>query len=471
MKVLLVRHHDRENVNTRLPESINKAQGVYPPLGIAYIASVLEKAGYAVSIMDSQALNLTIDETKDFISNENPDIVGITSMTPNVRGALEVARLTKEISSDIITVMGGAQLSVFPKETLSFDFIDYGVYGEGEYTMLELVKEIEEGKDLSNIRGLVFKKNRKVFVNRPSMIDNLDELPFPARHLLQNDRYHCVISRQPFTTMITSRGCPFKCGFCFKGPSDKKIRFRSAKSVVDEMEHCKEKFKVKEIMFYDDTFTLNRKHVKDICNEIINRGMDVEWEAPTRVDCVDKEILMLMKNAGCIRLRYGVESGDARILNLMRKKITIEKIEEIFKLTKKVGIETFAYFMIGYVTENNVTIRNTINLAKRLDPDWAMFTAVTPLPFTNLYDLSVEEGLIDPNYWKKFVLGKTNERVPFLVENADEWVNRAYKEFYFRHKFFIKKLFKIRSIDTIRKYLRGFNSIFSFEMKPTENLV
>lgn len=467
MKILLIRHHDTSNINTRLPDSINKAQGVYPPLGIAYIASYLEKYNYEVSILDSKALNLTTTETKDRIMKEKPDVVGITSMTPNVKGALEAAKLVKEVSNDIITVIGGPQISAFPKETLSFDFIDFGIYGEGEHAILELVNNIHNGKDLSNITGLVYKKNKKVFINQPALIENLDKLPFPSRHLLPRDKYHCVIAKPPFTTMITSRGCPFRCNFCFKGPSSKKIRYRSAKNVADEIEHCIEKYKVKTIMFYNDTFNANRNHVKNVCTEIIGRGIDIEWEAPVRVDLIDEEILRLMKKAGCIRLRYGVESGDDRILELMNKRITVKKVEEVFKLTKKIGIETFAYFMIGYVTENEKTIRNTINFAKKINPDWVMFTVVTPIPLTNLHDLSVIKGLIDLNYWKNFVLGKTNKRVPFLVENADEWVRRAYKEFYLRPQFFLKKLFKIRSIDTIREYIRGFRGIILFEMNPT----
>jgi radical SAM superfamily enzyme YgiQ (UPF0313 family) len=375
-------------------------------------------------------------------------------------------KLSKEVSKDIITVIGGPQISVFPNETLSFDFVDYGIFGEGENAMLELVNNIEEGKSTSDIQGLLYKKDKKVFINQASLIEDLDSLPFPARHLLPNEKYHCVISKHPFTTMITGRGCPFRCGFCFKGPSDKKIRLRSAKNVVDEMEHCIEKYKVKEIMFYDDTLTFNKEHIKNICNEIISRKLKVDWESPTRIDCVDEDTLKVMKKAGCIRLRYGVESGDQRILDVMMKKTTLEKVEDAFKLTKKIGIETFAYFIIGYATEDEQTIRNTINFAKKLDPDWVMFTVATPLPSTNLFDLSVEKGLIDEQYWKNFVLGKTSERIPFLVKDADEWAKKAYKEFYLRPKFFFKKVYKIRSFDTIKKYMRGFNSIFSFEMKP-----
>ncbi|MFX0023370.1 MAG: B12-binding domain-containing radical SAM protein [Candidatus Hermodarchaeota archaeon] len=467
MKILLIRHHNIGNINTRLPNSINKAQGIYPPLGIAYIASYLKKYNYDVSILDSKVLNLTTAETKDRILKEKPDIVGITSMTPIIKGALEAAKLVKEVSNNIITVIGGPHISVFPKETLSYDFIDFGIYGEGEHTMLELVNSIHNGKDFSNITGLVYKRNKKVYINQPALVENLDELPFPSRDLLPVEKYHCVISKKPFTTMMTSRGCPFKCSFCFKGPSDKKIRYRSANDVVNEIEHCIEKYKVKTIMFYDDTFNLNKNHVKNICNIMIERGIDVEWEAPARVDLVNEKILRLMKRAGCVRLRYGVESGNDEILALMNKRITVRKVEEVFRTTKKNGIKTFAYFMIGYITEDEKTIRNTINFAKKIDPDWIMFNVVTPLPLTDLHELCVEKGKIGQNYWKDFVLNKTNERLPFLVENADKWVRRAYREFYFRPKVLLKKLFAIRSIDTIKKYITGFRGIVFFEMKST----
>jgi radical SAM superfamily enzyme YgiQ (UPF0313 family) len=469
MKILLIRNHDIGNINTRLPNSINKAQGIYPPLGIAYIASYLKKYNYDVSILDSKVLNLTTAETKDRILKEKPDVVGITSMTPNIKGALEAAKLVKEVSNQIITVIGGPQISVFPKETLSFDFIDFGIYGEGEHTMLELVNSIHNGKDFSNITGLVYKSNKKVCVNQPALVENLDELPLPSRDLLPVEKYHCVITKKPFTTMMTSRGCPFKCSFCFKGPSDKKIRYRLANNVVNEIEHCIEKYKVKTVMFYDDTFNLNKNHVNNICSEIIERGIDVEWDAPARVDLVNEKILRLMKKAGCVRLRYGVESGNDKILTHMNKRITVRKVEEVFRLTKKIGIKTFAYFMIGYVTEDEKTIRNTINFAKKIDPDWIMFNVVTPLPLTELHELCVEKGKIDPNYWKDFVLNKTNERLPFLVENADKWVRRAYREFYFRPKVLLKKMFDIRSIDTIKKYISGFRGILLFEMNSTKD--
>lgn len=463
MKILLINHHDIGNINTRLPKSLNKAQGVYPPLGIAYIAAVLEQRGYDVSILDSKALNLTAEETKNQMLRKEPDIVGVTAMSSTVKGALEAAKMAKEIGATV--VIGGPQLSAHPKETLSYDFIDYGVVGEGEYTMLELAQAIENGVDVKEIKGLVYKRNGKTIVNEDRIVDNLDDLPYPARHLLPMEKYHCVITATPFTTIISSRGCPYKCGFCYKHPSDKKVRWRNPKNVVDEMEHLIENYRIKETMFYDDTIAIRRKHMVGICNEIINRGLDTQWESPVRVDNVDEELLKLMHKAGCIRLRYGVESGDEGILKLMRKETPISRTKKVFEWTKNAGIETFAYFIIGYATETTDTIRKTINFAKELDPDWVMFTTATPYPHTNLYELAEEEGLVEGDYWGDFTLGKRDDRLPYFVNDAEKWVRNAYKEFYLRPRFVLKKLWKMRSLDTMRKYIRGGYGIVFFEMK------
>ena len=443
MKVLLVRHHDTAYVNTRFPVSLNIAQGVYPPLGIAYIAANLEREGYEVEILDSLAENLTTQETKERIRGIEPDVVGVTAMTPTVLGALEVLKLTKEIDKDIITVIGGPQLSVYPEETVSYNFVDYGIIGEGELAMAKLLKDLPNTKVHESI------------INR-----DLSDLPLPARHLLPVDKYQCILMKNPMTTMITARGCPFHCSFCFTDKYRQSYRVRTAKDVVDEMEMCVNKYRVKEIGFYDDCFP-NRKHLVSICEEIIDRGLKVSWETPQRTDLVDLELLKLMKEAGCIRLRYGVESGNQRILKLMNKGTNLEDIEKVFRWTKDVGIETFAYFMIGYLTGSKDTVQDTIEFAKKLNPDWLIFMVTIPMPMTELMKQSTD--IVDPDYWKKFTLGCDN-KVPHLVVDADKLCEHAYKEFYIRPSFILKKLAEIRSYDQLKKYVRGTKALLRFRM-------
>lgn len=466
MKVLLIRYHDRGNINTRLPESLNKVQGVLPPLGIAYIASALEKEGYEVKILDVIALNLITQEVCLEINDEAPDIVGITAMTSSIRGALEAAKLAKNFGA--ITVMGGPHLAIYPEETLSYDFVDYGVIGEGEYPMLELVKAIESRQPIQNIKGLVYKEDGKVRINEAYIVPDLDKIPFPARHLLPMEKYSSIIGLHPVTTMISTRGCPYHCGFCFKGPSDKKYRTRSAQNVVDEMELAVKKYEVREIMFYDDVLTFKRDHIIKICNEILKRGLKVKWESPTRVDNVDFDLLKLMRKAGCIRLRYGVESGDPDILKLMRKGITLSMVRDAFKWTKKAGIETFAYFMIAYIHETPQTIKKTISVAKNLNPDLIMFTVTTPYPGTHLYGMGQKEGFIVGDYWRKFSLGLRDDRLPYFVPDAERWVRKAYRSFYFRPNYIAKRLFKIRTWDNVKKHVQAAKGLLSFGMKRSE---
>jgi radical SAM superfamily enzyme YgiQ (UPF0313 family) len=465
MKVLLIRHHDIGNINTRLPASLNKIQGLYPPLGLLYIAATLEKEGHQVQILDSQALNLTTQETKKEIRKAKPDIVGITAMTPTVKGAFEAARLSKEIYPDVPTVLGGVQLSLYSEATVSNQYVDFGINGEGEHVMIDLLKALNSGKDFSKITGLIYKENGKVKTNGFRIVEDLDSLPFPARHLVRTGDYSCVIAKDPMTTLMTSRGCPYRCGFCFKGPTDTKLRFRSPKNVVDEIEECINKYKVKEIMFYDDTFTADRKHAMGICDEIIKRGIKISWETPTRVNCIDEELLKKMEEAGCIRLRLGVESGNDEILKIMRKGTNKEMVKKAFTMLRKTKIESFAYFIIGYVHENEQTIRDTINFAKELNSDWVMFTIATPLPQTPLFDEAVKLGYMDKDYWLDFMTNPNPERLKFFVKDADQWAKKAYKEFYFRPQFVLKKLKKLRSMDTFKKYVNGFRGIALFEMK------
>jgi len=468
MKILLVRHHNIGNINTRLPESVNRVQGIYPPLGIAYIASVLENLGHEVDILDSQALNLTLDETKKMIEKFNPDIVGVTSMTSTTRGAFEVAKISKEVSGDIITVLGGPNLSVYPKETLSHDFVDFGVVGEGEIVMPKLIFALEDKMDVEKIDGLVYKQKKVVKFKPPkNYVKDLNSLPFPARHLLPNHKYFSIISKQPFTTMIISRGCPFKCGYCFKKKFDNIVRFRDVENIIEEIEYCLDRWKFKEIWFYDDIFTLNKKLITNLCKEIIRRDLEFKWETATRVDFVDKNILRLMKKAGCYRIRYGIESGDQNIIDTMKKNINLSQARRAIKITKEVGMENFCFFMIGYPTETKRDIINTIKFSLNPDIDWAMFSNVVPYPKTDLFDLALKNGLLkDKEYWEKFILGLEDEKIKYEFPDIDELVKFAYKKFYFRPGFILRRISKTRDLKEIRNYLLGIFALMKFRMIP-----
>jgi radical SAM superfamily enzyme YgiQ (UPF0313 family) len=263
--------------------------------------------------------------------------------------------------------------------------------------------------------------------------------------------------------MMGSRGCPYKCGFCFKTPSDKKYRVRNVESIVDEIEYLIKNFRVKEIMFYDDI--MPKDYARRLSNEILDRNVKIKWQTPQRVNLVNDELLQLMAKAGCHILRFGVEQGDAEMMQFVEKKTNLNLVKKAFSGAKKAGIDTFAYFIIGYIYENAKTMQTTIDLAKELDPRYVMFTKAVPLPNTPLMQQSVKEGLIDEDYWKRYTLGEDLEPIQSLVPDADKWVKKAYQSFYLRYNKIIYQLLRIRSLDDFLKNFDGFMGIVGFKMR------
>lgn len=463
MKIALIRYHDTGDINTRLPASLNRIRGIVPPLGLAYIAASLEKAGHIVRILDAQVSGYIKEDIKRELIDFDPDIAGITTMTSNFKGALEAAKLAK--SCDIMTVVGGPNVEVFPEETLSYDSIDFGILGEGEESFVRLIDAIQNKKPLNGIEGVTYKENGKIKINSPAIIKDIDKLPLPARHLLPIKQYPSLIHRGIMTTMITSRGCPYKCAFCFKQFADREVRFRNPKSVVDEMELLIKEYKVNEIMFYDDTIITNTSHIEGICNEILKRNLTIRWESPSRLDKINLSLLKLMRAAGCVRLRYGVESGDEEILEVMNKKISLDIVVKAFKMTRAVGIEAFAYVMAGYLNETRKAFENTMRLIKRIKADHMIMTLATPYPKTPLEREAVKANKVPPGYWRNFVLGETDAPIPPLVDGAEKWVREAYRSFYLNPRYIFGRLKYINSYDQLKKHVLAGIGIIRFKIR------
>ena len=470
MKILLINPPYDGNINTWTPESTNRAIGAQPPMGIAYLAAVLEKNGYRVSILDANALGLGSAGIRDAVRKAAPDIAGVTAMTLISPNALAVCRIVKE-TTNAVTVIGGPHVTLFPEETLESPYVDYAMDGEAEFTFLEFVRAIESGgHGIEKIDGMVYRKNGLIAINKIAIVKDLNSVPFPAVHLLPNERYSLANAKSPFGSIVTSRGCPFKCCFCIRGPIDKAIRFRDPENVVDEIEWLMKDFKVREINIRNDTVTVKRSHISGICDNILRRNIKISWQGPTRIDCVDKELLHLMRRAGCHTLRYGIESGNQQVLDRMGKGITLGQIKDTVRWTKEAGIEIMAYFMLGYIDETPQTMADTIRFAREIDPDGAIFSIGTPLPSTELFDKALERGLIEKDYWKEFVTGKRHDRAPFLVPEAEKWAKKALWSFYFRPRYIMKRLKKIRSWDALRKHAVGALSFLRFRLNKKEAL-
>jgi len=461
-KTLLIKYHQNANIRP-IPDEAEETLQVYPALGIGYLASYLQKHDYPVDILDAHALKMEPEEYTRTLKEKNPDIIGITSTTIGWPGAVEAAELARKALPNALIIAGGPHLSVYPEESLSFPFIDMAVIGDGEETLLEIVKKKENGERIDDIKGTAVKKDGNVKVNPPRpWIENLSDLPHPAVDLLPLERYKCLTLEHPFFTMISTRGCPYKCGFCSQVYCGNRVRFRTPEDLVDEIEKYVRYYGAKEIVMFDETFTINEKRVLKICELIKERKLKFRWSIRTRVDTVTDRMMAALKEAGCYGLHMGVESGDPHILKVMRKGITLDQVRWAFKTARKYGFITRGYFMIGYLDENPDTYRATIDLARELDLDFASFSITTPLPATHLFEESIRRGYIDPDFWKKYTLLKVSkEDFPHIPsEHWDEkelnnMMRKSYYSFYLRPAYAWRRISSVKSWKQFMDLFRG----------------
>lgn len=391
------------------------------PSGICYIGAVLEDHGFEASVYDmdnkkgikkpilssanslddnvyEQYINFLDDldhpmwkEVAAVISKQSPDIVGISAMSGQYGSAQNIAKLTKDFDSDISVVMGGAHPTALPEETVKNEEVDIVVRGEGEYTFLELTKKIESKGQLKDVSGITYKENGKVISNpnRP-LIQNLDELPFPARHLvLGGENYPPGV----FGKIFASRGCPYNCIFCApKMTWGKKVRYRSPKNVIEEIKHINETYITPSFTFNDADLLVNKKYVMELCDLLIEEGLVISWECSAKASEITDDIAKNLALAGCQTISIGVESGSPRTLKEAKKGVSIEQIKESRKILKENFIVYCAYFMIGFPWETKKEADETVEFMGKLDADFEKIFVVAPYPGTELYEMYKEEA-------------------------------------------------------------------------------
>lgn len=418
---------------------------VAPSLGIGYMAAVLEEHGYDVDVLDASALELTYDEIGEEILKRNPDIVSISALTPTIGVALDSADKIKQVKPDTVVVLGGYHPTFEFKSVLEEPSVDVVVRGEGEYTFLDLVRTIEMGGDLANVEGLAFHDENDsslvVTPDRPVIMD-LDELPFPAFHLFPMEKYKILNITTNVATIITTRGCPMKCSFCSSAAlHGDHLRRRSYQNVCDEIEVRLREQNIDTIAFMDDTFTLNKKFVRDFCAEIKRRNLKFWWGCTSRVDTLDEELLETMKEAGCITIFIGVESADQQMLEKMNKNITLSKTENAFRLARKVGIRTIASCVIGMPEDTRKSIANTIAFVKKLNPNYALYSLATPYPGTRFYNETFKKNLIQIKDWSKFtLLDPVLKTVDVSSKELRNIQKKAFLKFYLRPGYLAKQV-------------------------------
>lgn len=430
-------------INPPYPQSAHQ-HPPFIPLSLGYLGAMCEKNGYDVSIIDCQGERLTHEDFRRVFEKTEADVVGITSATLTYKSALKVAEIVKECSPNCTTILGGCHATFWDLNALNeCPQLDVIVRKEGELTFMELLRKLENKEDLGDVKGITIRRGDKIVRNedRP-YIENLDDLPFPAHHLLNLKSY--VKVGKLIIPVMTSRGCVYWCDFCTAVRMfGRKYRMRSPKNVVDEIEYVHKRFGVDQFTFYDDAFTVDQKRTEEICDEIIRRKLNIHWDCETRVDMVNKPLLDKMKKAGCIAVWFGVESGSQMIIDKMHKKFTIEQTRKAFKIAHEVGLMTVASVILGFPGETEETAWETVNFVRSLNPVDVGFYIATPYPGTPLYDLVKEKGWLKTEDFDKYDTATPVFETPYLsMEKLKEIRFKAYQQFYLRPNYILKMLMK-----------------------------
>ena len=406
----------------------------FTPLGLGYLAAVLEQNEYKVDVIDCQAAKLSYEEFKSEIGKRQPNIVGVTSTTLTYKSGLRIVKIAKEAFPNCLTIMGGSHVTFWDENALKeCPELDVVVRKEGENTLLEIVQRLEAGKSFHDVVGITCRKDGKIVKNpdRP-YIKDLDSLPFPAHNLwpLETLRKYGTI----VYPIMASRGCVFWCDFCTAVRMfGRKYRMRSPKNVVDEIEFLHKTYGANQFTFYDDAFTVDQDRTAEICHEIEKRKLKIKWDCETRVDMVTKDLLLKMREAGCIAIWFGVESGSQRVIDAMGKGFSLTQTMNAFQWAKDAGLMTVAGVILGFPGETKESAMETIKLVEKINPDDVGYYIATPYPGTPMYELVKEKGLLKVTDFNKYdTATPTFESPEFTMEELREIREQAFHRFYIR---------------------------------------
>ena len=444
-------HHKRFAENLFV---VDEDFGVFPPLNLAYAAAIAEKAGHEVMLIDANALRLTLAETIEKLRQFLPKYVGFYFSTYMFHDTLRWAAGIRE-KLDVTILAGGINLSLYPEESLSHRVIDYGVVGEALHALPDLLEALEGNRSPRNIPGVCWREHDAVVFEPPRDGDlDFNDFPFPARHLLPNDRYYSITSqRRNFTIIMTAKGCPYSCSYCAIAKIP--YRARSVDNVLREIEECARRYNVHEIDFFDADFPLNRKRVVALCEGILELGLDLEWSCRSRVDSVDDGLLRLMHKAGCRKIYFGIETPSETHLRTMKKNITTHRVIKTLAATRAAGIRALGFFMTGVPGETHQSLLRTIFYAISLDLDYAQFSRTIAKPCTDLDSELIERTGKD--FWRDYVLGRVEEaRMPspwteMNGQSVEVWTKIAYYAYYYRPTYIWKALRRMQSFDEFKR--------------------
>ena len=451
MKILFLVPPETISLESSVPKALEGGKGYYPKLGLLYVAAYYEReTGNRPVFIDCPPENVSQVELSRRVKEIQPDMVAMSIMTFNLLDALHTARILKRDHPNLKICLGGPHVNLYPKETLHQPEIDYVVFGEGEKIFFHLIQALESSHTLKSIKGLGWKENGKGHIN-PAETELLDlnELPFPARHLVDVSSYkHIIGEGRQFFTIQATRGCPAACSFCDIRKT--KFRVRSPESVVNEIQQLVE-MGVDDLFFVDDTITIDKKNVLEICDLIVKRNIKIHFKISARVDTINKEVIRALKKAGCYRIHYGIESASPKHLKYLQKGQTPEKVERACKMTRDAGMGFFAYMMIGIPHETKEEMFETVDFAKKLKPDYAQFSICTPYPKVELYYQMLHEGIVPEDYWQEFAENPSADfkikfwNKDFSEEELRDLQDECHARFYRSPTYLMKQITKLRS--------------------------
>lgn len=451
-----------------------------PSLALGYLGAVLENNEIQVKIIDADILKLNIQDIIKILEKEPPNIIGITGNVYTAKYSIYTSLKLKKKFKDVKIVLGGPYVTTEYETVLKKNICDIAVLGEGEYTFLELVKRIRKKEDLKKVNGIAYIENNEIIITPPrEMNQNLDELPFPAWHLFPEiKKYKNLrgIIKRPYLPILTSRGCPYSCIWCTKCIFGKQIKYRSAENIFNEIKYYVKKFKVKEFIVMDDTFTQNRKRILKLCYLIRKENLKISFNLynGVRADKIDDQLIKYLKSIGVTRITLGVESGNQIVLNRIKKSLKLRNVINAVKLVKKNKMITDVFIMLGLPFDTKKTIIDTLIFTRSINPDHAYFFLTVPFPGTELFSIVKEKGTFIKQY-KIGIPTQINDGEAVYVINdltkkfLEKKFSEAYKSFYLRipkilslSKLYFELILRYRSISQIKWLV---NQILSFIIK------
>lgn len=464
LRILLINPPFDPDESVGESSSVRFVLNITPPLGLAYLGAVLERAGDEVRIIDYTA-RYHYPPLAEIIKEFRPDLIGLTATTPSFESTCRMAEELRALCPSTPLLLGGAHVTCSPESAMECGLFEAGVIGEGEDTIVELAEDLNDGQftALKDVKGIIYREGEEFRQTSPRpYIQDLDSLPFPAYHLLPPlSHYHptpASYRRLPVGILMTSRGCPFHCTFCDRSIFGNTTRFHSTERVLAEVEWMIRELGAKEIRFFDDTFTLKRDRAAEICAGLNDLHLNFPWTCLTAVKAVTPELLKTMKAAGCWQVLYGLESGDDRMLELLGKGNSVEANRNAVKWAKDAGLEIRGDFIVGTPGETMKSLEKTLKFTLESGLDYAHFNKFTPFPGTELYRRLVADG-----YSFDFTKGCSildHGALLFIPKSLDreeyrKWLDRAFKKFYLRPTHILKRLLAIRTWPQFKGQMRG----------------